>query len=178
MARKKSSLTGPRIIPQEYEMVSVDALKPHERNVNQGDLGAIVQSIDANGFYGAVVAQQSTGKILAGNFRWRAAISQGLKFIPVLWLDVDDAAALRILLADNRTNRLGSDDPAKLTELLQSILSDVGNLAGTGYTNEDLDELLSDLGSGELAVDGESGEQSEPGGHAVECPACGHQFTP
>ena len=176
MAKRKAGGVG--IVRQEYETVSVDALKPHERNVNQGDLGAIVESIGANGFYGAVIAQQSTGKILAGEHRWRAAITQGLGFIPVLWVDVDDAAALRILLVDNRTSRLGTDDPAKLSELLQSILSDVGDLSGTGYSSEDLDEILSDLASGDLGVEGGSGEDSNSGGHAVECPACGHQFTP
>jgi hypothetical protein len=34
-------------------MVPVDSLETHPRNVNQGDIGAIYESIGANGFYGA-----------------------------------------------------------------------------------------------------------------------------
>jgi ParB-like chromosome segregation protein Spo0J len=94
MSRKRTT----QVVAQEYATVSVDELKPHPQNARQGDLGSICESIDANGFYGAIVAQQSMGYILAGNHRWRAAIARGLKFVPVLWLDVDDATALRILL--------------------------------------------------------------------------------
>jgi len=172
MAKRKAS----GIVPQTYEMVSVDAIKPHERNVNQGDLGAIVQSVEANGFYGAVIVQQSTGKILAGNYRWRAAVSQGLKFVPVIWVDVDDAAALRIMLADNRTTRLGMDDSAALAALLQEIQSDAGSLSGTGFDAEDLQALLSDM-TGELGLDGGSGDAGAAGGRSVVCPECGHEFT-
>ena len=172
MAKRKAS----GIVPQTYEMVSVDAIKPHERNVNQGDLGAIVQSVEANGFYGAVIVQQSTGKILAGNYRWRAAVSQGLKFVPVIWVDVDDAAALRIMLADNRTTRLGMDDSAALAALLQEIQSDAGSLSGTGFDAEDLQALLSDM-TVELGLDGGSGDAGAAGGRSVVCPECGHEFT-
>ena len=172
MAKRKAS----GIVPQTYEMVSVDAIKPHERNVNQGDLGAIVESVEANGFYGAVIVQQSTGKILAGNYRWRAAVSRGLKFVPVIWVDVDDAAALRIMLADNRTTRLGMDDSAGLAALLQEIQSDAGSLTGTGFDADDLQALLSDM-TGELGLDGGSSEAVSGGGRSVICPECGHNFT-
>jgi ParB-like chromosome segregation protein Spo0J len=173
MAKRKQ---GSVIVPQEYETVSVDALKPHPRNVNQGDLGAIVESIDANGFYGAVIAQQSTGYILAGNYRWRAAVSQGMKFIPVLWVDVDDATALRIMLADNRTTRLGLDDPAGLATLLQEIRSDAGTLQGTGFDAEALQELLSDM-TGEMGLESGSGDSGSGAGRSVTCPECGCEFT-
>jgi SAM-dependent methyltransferase len=62
---------------KEYAIVPVDSLETHPRNVNQGDIGAIYESIGANGFYGAIVAQKSTGRILAGNHRYQAAV-QGL----------------------------------------------------------------------------------------------------
>lgn len=64
---------GVRVINQSTETVALDALRPHPRNPRQGNIGAIHDSITANGFYGQVVAQKSTGFILAGNHRWRAA---------------------------------------------------------------------------------------------------------
>jgi hypothetical protein len=58
---------------------------------------------------------------------------------------VDDDRALRILLADNRTTRLGADDPAALAELFREILVDTGTLAGTGFDGDALDEILADI---------------------------------
>src|SRR5579885_2563000 len=144
-----------RIIEQTPEMVSVwrvspssdrdeDAtvLHPSPENVNEGDVGAISESITHNGFYGYVLAQRSSGAIIAGEHRWRAAVTLGATAIPVLWLDVDDATARRIRLADNRTTRLGHDDSQQLADLLQQIQVEAGTLAGTGYDAEALDELL------------------------------------
>lgn len=134
-----------KIINQALEQVPVATLRLHPRNVNQGDVGAIHESIEANGFYGAVIAQRSTGYVLAGNHRLQAAQHAGAAEVPVIWVDVDDTEALRILLADNRTTRLGHDDPQALAELLQEILADAGTLQGTGYDGDALDELLRDL---------------------------------
>lgn len=135
-----------RILNQGTEVVPLDSLKQHPRNARSGDLGAIHQSIEANGFYGAVIAQKSTGFILAGNHRWLAAVQAGAAEIPVTWVDVDDDHALRIMLADNRTNDLASMDEAALADLLKELHAATGTLTGTGYDGDDLDELLSDLG--------------------------------
>lgn len=135
-----------RILNQGTEVVPLDSLKQHPRNARSGDLGAIHQSIEANGFYGAVIAQKSTGFILAGNHRWLAAVQAEATEIPVTWVDVDDDHALRIMLADNRTNDLASMDEAALADLLKELHAATGTLTGTGYDGDDLDELLSDLG--------------------------------
>lgn len=134
-----------RIINQSVELVSLDKLRPHPKNPRQGDVGAIHESIEANGFYGVVVAQRSTGYILAGNHRYLAARHAGAKEIPIAWVDVDDDEALRILLADNRTNDLASYDDHVLAELLQGLMTETGTLDGTGYDGDALDELLADL---------------------------------
>lgn len=133
------------IINQAVEMVPPGALKLHPRNVNDGDVGAIHESIQHNGFYGTIVAQRSTGYVLAGNHRLQAAQHAGATEVPVVWVDVDDDHALRILLADNRTTRLGNDDPEALARLLQEIADTAGTLDGTAYSGDDLDELLAGL---------------------------------
>jgi hypothetical protein len=94
----------------------------------------------ANGFYGAVIAQRSTGHIIAGEHRWRAARQKRLAAVPVFWLDVDDDRALRILLADNRTNDTAGYDEEILAELLKGM----DDLAGTGWDDDALAKLLGD----------------------------------
>ena len=138
-------LTIPPVISQEYEQVSVDRIKPHSRNVNQGDQGKIYQSIQDNGFYGACVVQRSTRLILAGSHRWEAAKQAGMPAVPVIWADVDDDAALRIMLSDNATARAGNDNPDALAELLAELAGTDRGLSGTGFDGDDLDTLLNDL---------------------------------
>jgi DNA modification methylase len=122
------------IADQEYELVAADRLTPHPDNPRRGNLAQLAESVEANGFYGAIVAQRSTGHVLAGNHRLLAARQQGLDQVPVVWLDVDDDRARRILLVDNRTNDLAAYDE----ESLLALLGDLPDLTGTGYTAEDL----------------------------------------
>lgn len=134
----------PALIDQEYELVPVVDLTPHPANFNEGDIGVIHESVEANGFYGAIVAQRSTGYVLAGNHRLVAAGQAGIEQVPVLWVDVDDSQALRILTVDNRSTRLGHDRVDDLIDVLTSLaMEDIG-LAGTGFDGDDLDALIAE----------------------------------
>jgi hypothetical protein len=127
-----------------YEVVPTSRLKHHPRNPRRGDVDRIAESMDVNGVFGALVVQRSTCHVLAGNHRLKAARKLGIPTLPVTWVDVDDATAHRILLADNRTSDLGSYDDTQLAELLQALEHD-GGLLGTGYTGDDLAALLAGL---------------------------------
>jgi ParB-like chromosome segregation protein Spo0J len=130
------------ILNESYALVPLDHLTEHPENPNDGDVDAIAASIDANGFYGAVVAQKSTGHVLAGNHRLAAARAHGLDALPVVWVDVDDDRARRIMLADNRTAELAHRDPEALTAILSALNDTDEALRGTGYVPEDLEDLL------------------------------------
>lgn len=116
----------------------VDELRPHPENARQGDTDLIAESIRAHGQYRPIVAQKSTGYILAGNHTYAAALEEGFTELAVVVLDVDDATARRILLADNRTADLGVTDP----EQLLALVTVAGGPEFTGYTQDDLDRLL------------------------------------
>lgn len=131
---------------QRYEpKVRLDRLATHPENPRQGDVAAIAASIETNGFYGAVVAQKSSGHVLAGNHRLLAARERGDKTLPVIWIDVDDDRARRILLADNRTSDIGVYDDQTLLDLLVELSETDAHLEGTGYTTDDLEAMLGDL---------------------------------
>jgi site-specific DNA-methyltransferase (adenine-specific) len=132
-------------MPQTIETVRIDELEPHPANPRQGDVGLIHSLIEENGWYGVIVAQRSSGRILAGNHRWKAAKAAGMSELPVAYLDVDDDRAERILLADNRSNDLASYDDHALADLLQTLTATDHGLLGTGYDGDDLDQLLHDL---------------------------------
>lgn len=140
----------------ETETVGIDDVRPHPKNVRQGDIGAIAESLSAHGQYRAIVAQRSTGHILAGNHTWKAAKQLGWQQISVHWLDINDDRAMRILLADNRANDLASYDDGALAELLTSLSHTDDSLTATLFTGDDLDDLLfrlnGDLGAGHNTV--------------------------
>jgi hypothetical protein len=59
---------------------------------------------------------------------------------------VNDEQAVRILLADNRTSDKATYDNNRLAELLSELAVDSDQkLVGTGYSAQDLDELVRDL---------------------------------
>ena len=134
-----------RVIPQQFEIASIDSVRPHPRNPRSGNLATIRESIDVNGWYGAVIVQESTGYILAGNHRYRAALQKGATEIPVFRLSVDDEQALRILLADNRTSDIAIYDDEQLASLLSELSAQPLGLDGTGFNETAMDELLAEL---------------------------------
>jgi ParB-like chromosome segregation protein Spo0J len=134
--------TGPRLLNDAYEMVSAADLQPHPDNPNRGQVAEIEASIETNGWFGAILAQRSSGRIVAGEHRWRAAVNAGWAELPVIWLDVDDDRARRILLADNRFATLAKWDPTALVDLLDDLSVDADGLAGTGFSQEELARLV------------------------------------
>ena len=130
----------------ETEKVAIDDVRPHPKNVRQGDIGAICESLTAHGQYRAIVAQRTTGHILAGNHTWKAAKQLGWKHITTHFIDCDDDAAMRILLADNRANDLASYDDAALIAVLQELSLTDDGLAGTLFDGDALDDLISGIG--------------------------------
>jgi len=127
----------------QIETVPINKLSPHPDNPRQGDIGAIAVSIQENGWYGTLVAQQGTGIVLAGNHRLQAAKQLGMKEVPVYWVDVDDIEARKILLADNRVNDLATYNDDSLAAILTE-LAETDDLLGTGYDGDDLDYLLNE----------------------------------
>lgn len=160
-------------------MEPIGAVQQHPDNPNNGDIDAIAESMQINGVYAPVFAQRSTGYILAGNHRYQALLSLGQHRIPVVWLDVNDQQALKIMLADNRTSELAEMDLGALGELLEGLNADDPNLGllGTGYDEAYLTrlrEINNDPLTLVLPDDGE--EAAEGQSRAITCPNCGHEF--
>jgi hypothetical protein len=171
----------PTVVPQRYEAaVAIDSLVPHPDNPNEGRDEAVVESLDANGFFGAVIAQVSTRRILVGHTRVRAAKAEGMATVPVLWVDVDDDHALRILLADNATAELAIRTPERIAAAMAKLVGDP--LAGTGYRLHALAPTLPGMvtslrvgvtAPAELAAVGDEGDGPMPDPTAP-CADCGH----
>ena len=159
------------------ESVAIDTVQPHPRNVRQGDVGAIVESLRAHGQYRPIVVQRSTGYIIAGNHTWRSCKKLKMTHVAVVWADVDNDEAIRIMLVDNRTNDVASYDDHELAHLLEALMLTPDQLSGTGFAPDDLDALLVLLNaeSKEKELEIEK-EQDKSERKQLSCPECGYEF--
>jgi len=152
----------------DIQRVGVDQLHFHPSNARQGDVGAIIQSLEAHGQFRPLVVQASTMTVLAGNHTLQAAKILGWHDIEVTLIDVDDEQALRILLVDNRSSDLATYNQSHLTDLLESLVRSDFGLQGTGFEGDDLDDLVTEFEPEPMPL-----EQKEPKTQA--CPNC--QYT-
>lgn len=128
----------------QVDSVAISSLEGYPTNPRRGDIDAIAQSLKAHGQYRPIVVQYGTNFILAGNHTYKAAKKLGWKKIKVTYIEVDEVAARKIVLADNRlTDLAGYNEP-----LLKSLLQALPELEGTGFSASEV-ETLDRLTSGE-----------------------------
>ncbi len=175
---------------QAYEVVAIDSIVEHPQNPRRGDLHALDESIEANGFYGAVVVQRSRRRIIAGNHRHRKLKERGEQFVPVIFVDVDDERALRILLADNGASDRATNDKNELAILLEELVRSSGAssrdevnaaLRGTTFGHDALEAMLVELRGKERTPGAEPGGTREvsfsASDFAHKCPRCQFEFN-
>jgi hypothetical protein len=146
--------------------VPLDELMPFPGNAKRGQVETILDSLRRNGQYRGLVVRSVPGGalvVLAGNHTMQALAQHGpgdcRKTVPTpdgtapcgvcrndpAWLltarceivQCDDATARRINLADNRTSEVGTYDFEALAELLTGL----DDLTGTGYSDQDVQDI-------------------------------------
>jgi ParB-like chromosome segregation protein Spo0J len=121
-------------------VTSMDQLTPFPGNPRRGDVAAIARSLAKFGQYRPIVARRNGlgGQILAGNHTYHAADELGWTSIAVAFIECDDDEAARLVAWDNRASDLGRNDEAALAD----FLTELPDLAGTGYGRAELDDIL------------------------------------
>jgi len=125
----------------------ISQLKFYPGNARRGDIDLIAESLERLGQYKPVVAcvgdkaPELKNTLLAGNHTVMAAQRLGWDTIDVHWVDVDADTAKRIVIADNKA----SDEATYEVEELVNLLTELPDLAGTGFDRDEVDELLDAL---------------------------------
>jgi hypothetical protein len=128
-------------------LVPIDSVESHPRNPRRGNLDVIAGSLSSFGQRKPIVVQESTRWIVTGNHTRRAALEKlGWTHIAADVAPMSDDDALDYLLADNRSSDLGDYDDAGLIEILEQR-QDVGALTRTGFTADDVDDLIASVGA-------------------------------
>ena len=121
----------------DVETIGINEVKIHPLNPREGDIGAIIPSLEVMGQYRPIVVNKRTKHIVSGNHTYQGAVQLGWEKVAVHWIDVDDVEEIKILIVDNRTSDLATYDPQELNKLLTST-----GLRGTGFTAEEVAEIL------------------------------------
>jgi ParB-like nuclease domain len=158
---------APLFLEQRYVPdLPIDSITEHPANPNEGDIGALHEMIDTNDFYGAVLVQEKTPdgemrmRIVAGNHRHRTLKQKGKHIVPAFLCVMDDERALRILLGDNKSRDRASTNEDTLARTLQALNAHTGNLSGTGFDTDDLQDILKRLSTREKET--KSTENGQP----------------
>lgn len=148
---------------QTVKMMPIAGLQPYGDNPRRGNIDMIASSLSEHGQYRPIVVNLGTKtgrefEVLAGNHTLAAADTLGWEEISVALVDVDEQTARKIVLVDNRSNDVATYDQAVLVDLLESL---DGDLAGTGFDDEELADLIAHLRDDDL--DDLEDEFGEPG---------------
>lgn len=128
-------------------------------NAKRGSVEDIRASIRRSGQYRSLVVRHcddNTFVVLAGNHTMQSLDAEGYETARCEVITCDEQTARRINLADNRLAELGEYDNDELAVLLSYM---DGDYEGTGYTDDDVDRLITPLDLDELEGAGEDVER-------------------
>lgn len=145
----------------KVEQVDPKELKPNAYNPNrqeEREFEMLRQSIRSDGFTMPVLVNKDL-TIIDGEHRWRAALAEELKTIPIVRLDLDDA---RMKLSTIRHNKATGSHDAGLEAL---VLADLERLAGAEFINRELmidEDALHEILNFTNAPDMLAGDEFQP----------------
>lgn len=118
---------------------------PRNPRSNAHAVDRVAQSIRRFGFASPIVVNRPTRQIVAGDTRYQAAQRLGLPLVPVRWMDLTEAEATALAIADNRTGEIADWIDPELGKLLHELqLEDARTfeLSDLGFTGDEITDLL------------------------------------
>ena len=117
------------------------------------------------------------GVVQKGNGTLAAARQLGWTHIAAIRTDLTGVELAAYGIADNRVGETSEWDEEGLARLLQAIQAEDGDAAAaTGFSDEEIAELVGGLDPGFEPTDGDDQgdlDQKKP----ITCPKCGHEFV-
>ena len=126
---------------QPAEWADPKTLVPWGKNPrkNSAAVKKVAESIQRFGFGAPIIARRDGREIIAGHTRRAAALSLGMERVPVRFLDVSEADAHKLAIADNKLGELSEWDDAALADVLGSF--SLADCAALGFDAKSLEAL-------------------------------------
>ena len=128
------------------EIVQLEKIVPNPKNPNNHppeQIALLGRIIKAQGWRAPITVSTRSGFIVRGHGRLMAAQSMGAEAAPVDYQNyATEAEEYADLVADNRLSELSEIDNTKLADILQDIDTGELDLALTGYTDDEIKDIL------------------------------------
>lgn len=160
----------------KYLYMGLEDLKPYKKNPRKNNLSVepLKRSIQKYGFNVPLVIDKN-GVIITGHTRYIAAKELGLKNVPCIEKEnLSEKQIKEYRIADNKVAELSDWDNALLKIELDELVDLGSDLKDIGFDSKELDDLLN-FDSYEIEIE-EPVKVSKK--KIIECPECGHKFTP
>jgi hypothetical protein len=141
------------VVRREVVELETASLRPNPRNPRKhsdDQIMRLVASLRMDGQTKPVLARRANRMLIAGHGVHQAATRLGIEQLSVVLLDIDQKAADRIMLGDNRASDLSTSDRDRVAELLREI--DETEWLATGFTPEEAGKLFETVEAGDLEV--------------------------
>ena len=140
-------------------LVKPTDLKGNPRNPNQhpaDQIALLAEIIKAQGWRAPITVSNQSGFVVRGHGRLAAALLFGAEVVPVDYQNYSsEAEEWADLIADNRLSELSDINNVKIADLIVEIDNGAVPLELTGYTEDDMENLLAALaGEGDAEADG------------------------
>jgi ParB-like chromosome segregation protein Spo0J len=157
-------------------MKPLSELRAYQFNARLHDgaqIDALKRSIKEFGFTNPVLIN-SSGRIIAGHGRMKAADELGMSELPCLVLDLSEAQSRAYTIADNQLPQMASWDFDMLAVEIDE-LKDLGfDISTLGFNAEELTEML---GSPNEMPEISEEEDEKAEKDTTICPKCHHEFV-
>lgn len=169
------------------EIVDIEKVVPNPKNPNQHpkkQLELLAKIIKGQGWRNAITVSNRSGFVVKGHGRLAAAAMLGSPSVPVEFQNYESEAAEHAdMVADNRIAELSENSTEILAEVLTELSKEDIDFAMTGYTDEDLEDLIGEIaGEDDPSANDQDDEQDQPlppmsrpgdlwllGGHRLIC---------
>ena len=140
----------------ELQEVSLDLLKPYERNAKvhgEMQIEKLMGSIKEFGFLSPCLVERDSFNLIAGHGRVEAAKRLGMKTVPCVFVeDISEEQRRAYILADNRLTELGGWDMETVEAELKELYAGGFDVSLTGF-ELDLGEVGEEAGGGQIKSD-------------------------
>lgn len=137
---------------------------------------ALDASIAESGLVLPLIVNARDNCLIGGHQRLSVLLAAGETETNAVVVDLDEAQAKALCIALNKLD--GEWDYGQLAEIIQELIQEGENLTATGFTEQDIGDLLGEI-RGELEEDGdtEGSEDEDDTADGIKCLVGDYRFT-
>jgi ParB family chromosome partitioning protein len=145
--------------------VDPEELIPWEENPRNNDhaVDNLKRSIEMYGFTSPIIVRKATNQVIAGHTRLKAALSLGLKTVPVRFLEISESKARELAIADNKIGEIATWNDDELVTQILAMEEERGDIdfSDIGFSDDEIEELICRKQFGDEEIETETETETE-----------------